>query len=93
MRNPQIEELDLAGYSGKADEEIMVTVSKKGFEIQEVEVVVVDQGGEVIEEGKAEKGLGTNWIYKTSSNMDEKEKAGFVIRVRDRTGNIKEKTF
>jgi hypothetical protein len=93
MRNPQIEALDLASYSGKADEEIKVTASKKGFEIQEVEVTVVDQNGEAIEEGKAVKGLGNEWIYKTTNNIGEKELVKFLIKVKDMAGNIRERIF
>jgi hypothetical protein len=93
MRNPQIEALDLVNYSGKADEEIKLIVSKKGFEIQGVEVTVVDQNGEAIEEGKAVKGLGHEWIYKTINNIGEKELSKFLIKVRDRTGNTTERIF
>jgi hypothetical protein len=93
MRNPKIEALDLANYSGKADEEIKITASKKGFETQEVEVTMVDQNGEVIEEGKAKKGVGTEWSYRTAKNIEEKETVKFLIKVRDRAGNIREKSF
>jgi hypothetical protein len=93
MRNPEIEALDLANYSGKADEEVKVTASKKGFEIQEVEVIVVDQNGEAIEEGKAAKGPGNEWIYKTTNNHEEKGQAKFLIKVRDKAGNMRERIF
>jgi hypothetical protein len=93
MRNPQIEALDLASYSGMADEEIKVTASKKGFEIQVVEVTVVDQNGEAIEEGKAEKGSGNEWIYKTTHNIEDKKLVKFLIRARDKAGNMRERIF
>jgi hypothetical protein len=93
MRNPLIEDLDIASYSGKEDEVIKVNISKKGFEIQEVEFTIVDETGEILEKGKAEKGLATEWIYKTSKNIGERDTAKFLIRVRERTGNIREKTF
>jgi hypothetical protein len=93
MRNPQIEALDLGNYTGKAEEQIKVTASKKGFEIQEVEVILVNQNGEIIEEGKAQKGLGTEWIYKTFKNIEEKETTKFLIRVKDKTGSIRERSF
>jgi hypothetical protein len=93
MRNPQIEAMDFSNYSGKSDEEIKVIVSKKGFEIQEVDVAVIDQNGEVIEEGKAMKLWADEWIYKTRNNVKEKETATFLIRVKERTGNIRKKTF
>jgi hypothetical protein len=93
MRNPQIEALDLESYSGKANEEIKVTTSKKGFEIQEVEVMIVDQNGEALEEGKAVKLVGNQWIYKTTNNIEDKESSIFLIKVRDKAGNIMERFF
>jgi hypothetical protein len=93
MRNPEIEALDIANYSGKAGEDIKVTANKKGFKIREVEVIVVDKNGEVIEKGKTEKGVDNEWIYKTSNNIEGKETVRFLISVRDSAGNIRERTF
>ena len=91
MRNPEINEVDISNYSGKEDEEIQVVARKKGFEIQEVEVIIVDKNGEVIEEGKAAKGSGSDWLYKTRATTEDKGAVQYLIRVRDRTGNFIEK--
>ena len=91
MRNPEISEVNTSNYSGKAEEKIKVVARKKGFEIQEVEVVIVDKNGEVIEEGKAAKGLGSDWLYKTRAAIEDKGAVQYLIRVRDRTGNFIEK--
>jgi hypothetical protein len=46
-----------------------------------------------VEEGKAKKGLGQEWIYKTTNNLEKKESAIFRIKVKDRIGNTHRKNF
>ena len=91
LRKPEVKEVDTTNYSGKAGEEIKVVVRKKDFEVQEVEVVIVDKDGVVIEEGKASKEA--EWTYKTKSDIKEKESIQFLIKVRERTGNSISKSF
>jgi hypothetical protein len=91
MRKPEIQKVDTSKYTGKEDEEIKVVVTKKSFEVQEVEVIIVDKNGVVIEEGKAAKDLGSEWIYRTKLTLDDKEGVQFLIRARERTGNFVEK--
>jgi hypothetical protein len=91
MRKPEIKKVDTSRYSGKEGEEIKVTVRKKSFEVQEVEVIIVDKNGVVIEEGKAGKELGSDWVYWTKSAVEEKEGVRFLIRAKERTGNFIEK--
>ena len=91
MRKPEINEVDTTGYSGKEKEEIKVSATKKGFELQEVEVVIIDKDGVIIENGKASLGSDLIWTYRTTSAMEEKEGVQFLIKARDRTGNVKQK--
>lgn len=91
MRKPEIKEVDTSHYSGKADEEIKILTRKKGFEIQEVEVIIVDKNGEIIEEGKAVKGFASDWMYKTRTEIKLKEAVQFKVIVRDKAGNFIEK--
>ena len=93
MRKPEIYKLDLAKYTGKADEEIKVKASKNGFDIQEVEVVIIDKDGEVIEGGKATKGIVGDWTYRTKVQVEDKETTRYLVRIRERTGNIIERKF
>ena len=88
MRNPEVIEVDTSTYSGKEEEEIKVVTRKKGFEIQEVEEIIVDKHGEIIEEGKATKGSGSDWLYKTRAIIEDKVAVQYLIRVRDKTGNF-----
>jgi hypothetical protein len=93
MRNPAIEALDLTNYSGSSEEEIKVTASKKDFELQEVEVVIIDKNGEEVENGSAKKGVAGEWIYKTTNTLEEKEDVRFLIKVKDKTGRVVDKRF
>jgi hypothetical protein len=92
MRKPEISQVDTSKYTGKEDEEIKVVVRKKSFEVQEVEVIIADKNGVVIEEGKAAKDLGNDWIYSTQRTLEDKEGVQFLVRARERTGNFVEKT-
>jgi hypothetical protein len=91
MRKPEIKEVNTSKYSGKEDQEIKVDVRKKSFDVQEVEVVIVDKDGAVIEEGKATKDFGSEWVYRTTAAVEDTKGVQFLIRARERTGNFVEK--
>jgi hypothetical protein len=92
MRKPEIKEVDTTDYSGKTGEHIKIKVRKRSFEVQDVEVIVVDLNGEVIEEGKATKSKG-DWIYRTSAEVAGRESVQIMIKVKDRTGNSVKDSF
>jgi hypothetical protein len=91
MRKPEIHEVDASGYSGKADQEIKIAARKKGFELQEVVVVLLDKNGTVIEEGKAEHRQGSEWRYKTRLVVDNYSGLKIKVLAIDKTNNKKEK--
>jgi hypothetical protein len=91
MRKPEIKEVQLDGYSGKENQEIKVRAVKKGFEIEVVEVIISDEKGNVIEQGKALKGEIFNWSYKTTKTLQEYQSLQILIRARERTGNYVDK--
>jgi hypothetical protein len=91
MRKPEIVEIDLEGYSGKANQEIRVEARKKGFEVQEVVVVILDDKGEVIEQGKAEKQSGNDWKYTSSRDISTLAGASIKVQVSDKTNNVRER--
>jgi hypothetical protein len=93
MRKPEIKEVDSSEYSGKENQEIKVDVRKKDFEVQEVEVVIVNKEGVVIEAGKAAKDFGSGWVYKITAAVENTEGIQFLVRARERTGNFIEKRF
>jgi hypothetical protein len=92
MRKPEIKELDTTNYSGKAGEEIKISVRKKDFEVQEVEVMMIDLNGEFIEDGKATKSMG-DWVYRTSAEVKGRESVQFIIKAKERTGNSVNQSF
>jgi hypothetical protein len=93
MRKPEIGDVDTSQYTGKANEEITFTAKKKGFELQEVEVIILDVSGKVIEKAVASKVEYGKWIFKMSSTADLSPEFQFVIKAKDRTGQITEKVF
>jgi hypothetical protein len=79
MRKPEIVEVD----PFSREKEIKVVARKKGFELQEVEVILIGENGEVIEEGKAIKGLGDDWSFSTVKAF-KPETMQLVVKARDR---------
>jgi hypothetical protein len=93
MRKPEIREVQLDGYSGRENHEINVNVRKKGFDIEVVEVIISDEKGNVVEQGKSEKGKIFDWRYKTTKTVEGYESLQILIRARERTGNYVDKKY
>jgi hypothetical protein len=91
MRKPEIREVELRSYNGRENQEINVNVRKKGFEVEVVEVIIRDEKGNVIEQGKAEKGRVFDWSYKTTKTVEQDGNLDILIRARERTGNYVDK--
>jgi hypothetical protein len=87
MRRSAVKEIDTSGYSGKEKEEIKITASKKGFEVEVVEVIIVDVKGHVVEQGKAVKTGTEEWSYLTSRSAVSMKALQITARARERTGN------
>jgi hypothetical protein len=83
MRKPEIEEIDTSRF-GKAGSEIKVTAKKKGFELQVVEVIILDENGNVVDGGNAKQGAGDEWIYSASSNHTLDKAFQIKVIARDR---------
>jgi hypothetical protein len=91
MRKPEIREVELKAYSGKENQDIHVNVRKKGFEVEVVEVIISDEKGNVVEQGKAVKGRIFDWSYKTTKTIEQYGSLNILIRARERTGNYVDK--
>jgi hypothetical protein len=91
MRKPEILGIDTSTYSGEANQEIKVTTSKKGFTVQEVKVMIMDEDGTLIEEGTALKAFGDEWLFKTTTNIPRDQKVRIIAKATDRTNNRIEK--
>jgi hypothetical protein len=91
MRKPEIHSVDLEGYSGGANQEITISASKKGFEIESVEVIVISDKGEVVEQGKATKNDRDKYSYSSKRFVPVSKSLQVLVRARERTGNYVDK--
>jgi anti-sigma regulatory factor (Ser/Thr protein kinase) len=82
MRKPEIIDIDTSGT-----DQVKIVAKKKGFDIQEVEAILIDENGVVIQEGKAEKGLGDEWNFLRVVNSEFQKATQVIIKVRDRVNN------
>jgi hypothetical protein len=87
MRKPEIESVDTTEYSGNKGEQIKTVVRKKGFEVELVEVLIMDKNGKTIEKGSASKGPEGDWIYTTSVSIENKKLLELIMKIQERTGN------
>lgn len=92
MRNPEITQIELLDYQGNEGDEIKIKVGKKDFEVETVEVLILDARGKVIESGKAErKNRRGDWIYSALESSDLGVR--ITVRAMDRVGNWREKSL
>jgi hypothetical protein len=87
MRKPEISKVDTSAYSGMEEQEIKVVARKEGFEVEVVEVIIINSKGEVVEQGKAVKKESEEWIFKSTRTIENPESFSILVRARERTGN------
>jgi hypothetical protein len=87
MRKPEISRVDTSAYSGMEEQEIKVVARKEGFEVEVVEVIIINSKGEVVEQGKAVKKESEEWIFKSTRTIENPESFSILVRARERTGN------
>jgi hypothetical protein len=92
MRKSEIKEINVEEYKGKKGNVLKVEVIKKGFKVQEVEVLVSDAVGKVIQSGKC---VETNliWEFTSLENIEYSGRYKVLARVLERTGNLYEKSI
>ena len=78
---PEIEEVDLEGYSGKTGELIRVK-ARDDVQVTRVAVLISDAAGNEIERGDAEKESGLGWKFTATSDVGSGE-ATVVVTVND----------
>jgi hypothetical protein len=91
MRKPEIRNVDTNAYSGKENQEIKIQARKKGFEVEVVEVIIVNENGEVVEQGKALKTNTGEWSFNTTKKVIDSKTVTIRVRARERTGNYVDK--
>ena len=91
MRNAEIEAVDTRSYSKEG--EVRVMVSKKGFEVADVQLIIEDEDGASIEDGGALREAGGMWVYRGSADSLRDRAAYMHVFVKVKAGNSLEKRF
>jgi len=86
---PEIQEVDLEGYSGKANEVIRVK-AKDDVQVTRAALLISDADGNEVERGDAEKENELEWTYVTKGIVGTGE-ATVVVAVNDLAGNVVER--
>jgi len=89
---PQVDEVDLSGYTGRAGDPVKV-VASDDFQVMEVTVNVTNDGGQVIESGTAvETPAGSgSWLYTATQNVAVGTTVRIAVTAKDRPGHAGEK--
>ena len=92
MNAPDIDEVDLSGYTGKAGQQIVVRATDD-FKVVYVTVAIYGSNGALVEQGNAALSAnGLDWVYITTAETGEPVGDKIVIRASDIPGNVTEKS-
>jgi hypothetical protein len=83
---PDIENIDVTGYSGKAGDVIRITASDD-FIVKYVKVRITNADGSLVEEGEAVNDAGDIWIYTAVQDNENLEGDKIVVTASDLPGN------
>jgi hypothetical protein len=88
FNTPEIVEVDMAGYGGAVDDEIVVYAADD-FAVAGVEITLADDGGSAIESGLAvETPAGSGrWVYAATAAVSPGTTVRLTTTVHDRPGN------
>jgi hypothetical protein len=92
LNAPVVDEIDLAGYTGKTGDTIQIRASDD-IEVAGVTVAISAQGGAVLEEGAAVWNPATaKWTYTATTNLAQGQAVSIVVSAADRPGHKGTKT-
>ena len=92
LNAPAVDEIDLAGYTGRSGEIIRVRASDD-VEVKGVSVSVRDQQGNVLEQGAATwSTTSETWSYTTTTNLTQGQSVSIEVSATDRPGHKTTKT-
>ena len=90
MHAPDIQEIDLDGYTGQVNDTILVKVTDD-FKVQKVTIGIYNQDSSLVEEGEAElQANGVSWLYTATAENADINGDKIVIRAYDIPGNVTE---
>jgi hypothetical protein len=87
LNAPDIESIDLTGYSGKAGNIIRITVTDD-FSVKEVGVRITNADGSLVEEGYAQPSAGYEWRYTATAANDTLAGDKIEVFASDTPGNL-----
>lgn len=91
MNAPDIEQINLTGYSGRIGDTISIKVNDD-FLVQEVSVTILNADGTEVERGLAQLSSGgLDWLYTATAVNESLEGDKIIIQASDMPGNITEK--
>jgi len=73
MRGLAIESVDMRRYTGQPGGRVSITVRKRDFAAQEVNVTIKTETGEVVERGRAVKAPNGAWVYQNVAAFPGRE--------------------
>jgi hypothetical protein len=91
MREGQIKEIDTHHYKGKAGDVIRMKITKKDFAVKNVEVVLSDAAGSVIEKDLAIRKDKDFFIYKATRTMPRPSQVHLRVMVTDNAWHVVKK--
>lgn len=86
---PSVDEIDLAGYSGAAGDEISIMASDD-FTVMAVQVTVSDSEGDPIESGAASESPANSgrWVYTATTAVATGTTVRIAVTAQDRPGGL-----
>ena len=87
MHAPNINEIDISGYSGKVGDQIKVNATDD-FTVKEVAVGIFNEDGSEVEHGLAQLSAnGVDWVYTATVNNDSLTGDKIVVQASDLPGH------
>lgn len=87
LNPPVVEEIDLSAYTGQIGQVIRVT-ARDDVQIEGVTVAILDQGGDVLEQGVAVwTAASATWAYTTTTALSQGQSVSIEVSATDRPGN------
>ena len=84
---PEVKDIDLTGYTGKAGETIRIT-AVDDFEVIDVDVAITDASEQLVEAGPAMRDPATGgWVYTTSIDVPAGERVSVEVTATNRPGH------
>jgi hypothetical protein len=84
---PDIEQIDLSGYSGNVGDRIRI-IASDDFAVKSVHVRITNADGSLVEEGNAAQGVSKLWIYTAAQSNEQLDGDKIVVSASDLPGNV-----